>query len=779
MAEGMQIDPPMDAGDTSSPGNGKQNGQHQSTDTPPAPTNNDQDEPPQLPLGQEGGSSSEDSTQYPSRDGYRLWKEARQRHSKDWWGTKHSLPAMGESDRQFLFARNPLITEEEAKHAVDTFNNAIRDEETGELNPLGLHLRPSTPPMERAMKQIDGLKEQGYEVTPELRREIIENYARNSGLIPALHEWCKGKKDVPVAHVRELLAMIDRLKLEMASQLSDASLRYQDLKDNFDDHKRKYRQPESVSNKKSIGEMLDRIQKVGKLDGEGQDDTNSVQQSNTGQRSNTDAEEPSMDRLQTTVFKLCQDLENTRQELSDWKVFGDDNVDMSDEHKAKLAAAEETRHAAEKEVQKYKGFHDMTLKYVEEEVKTWKAMANTGKELDKLDQTKSDADNVVMSDQTKEVVRVVAEAWETLETQYHKEWPHFANSEKLERDIITLKALEVSEKRLLDTTEYNQNVKLQSAIKQQETDYERQQLDTNESMAESDERKSPKPPSDAEISHGQEMEQLRRENQEEQEKVRDEHQKQLYKLQKEKEDLGQQLKSCKSGHEAPNFRSADELLKAIGKKGSNQDGGREPNLMDRINYLNITCFLRTRNFIQLALREGATRLANCLLRDAYTWMDSCREDISTMKACVADSMEASIFILSGLRRFMTARDNEQMDKGLEDLRDAKARLDKYNDDPITFGQLRDLASDIIKWADDTKNDQLHSKRRRLFGDKLSFLKSRQHRELQKKVKDEGSWTAERLKRSGYHSPVSPKDAERIIEARKDHVEASRSGASTN
>ncbi|KAJ3519915.1 hypothetical protein NM208_g13935 [Fusarium decemcellulare] len=535
MAEGMQIDPPMDAGDTSSPGNGEQNGQNQSNNTPPAPTNDDQDEPPQLPLEQEGGSSSEDSTQYPSRDGYRLWKEARQEHDKDWWGSKHSLPATGESDRQFLFARNPLITEEEAKAAVNTFNNAIRDEETGELNPLGLHLRPSTPPMERAMKQIDGLKKQGYEVTPELKREIIENYARNSGLIPALHEWCKGKKDVPVAHVRELLAMIDRLKLEMASQLSDASIRYQELKDNFDDYKRKYRQPESVTNNKSIGKMLARIQKVDKLDDEGQHDTNSVQQSNTGQRSNTDAEEPSMERLQTTVFQLCQDLEETRQELSNWKVFGDDNVDMSDEHKAELAAVKETRDAARRREQEYQDFHNMTLKYVEEEVKTWKAMANAGKKLDKLDQTKSDAGNVVMSDQTKEVVRVVAEAWETLETKYHKKWPPAANAEKLERDIITLKALEVSEKRLLD--KYNQNVKLQSAIKQQETDYERQQLDTNERMAESDEQKSPKPPSDAEISHDQEMDKLRRENQQEQEKVRDEHQKQLSKLQKEKEDL--------------------------------------------------------------------------------------------------------------------------------------------------------------------------------------------------------------------------------------------------
>lgn len=169
---------------------------------------------------------------------YHTNQENRQRHDPDWWGTRHPYPDLGDPDREFIFARNPPIADEEVDDAVAAYNKVATDKDTGEFNTLGVSMRPTTPPMERAKKQVEGLVEQGFEVTTALRDEIYEKLTRDSGLVAALQEYCRNGDDVPNAHANELLKMVDRLKALFAEEMAKSSKQLQDLSENFDDYKK-------------------------------------------------------------------------------------------------------------------------------------------------------------------------------------------------------------------------------------------------------------------------------------------------------------------------------------------------------------------------------------------------------------------------------------------------------------------------------------------------------------------------------------------------------------
>ncbi|KAF9765138.1 hypothetical protein IL306_002614 [Fusarium sp. DS 682] len=154
---------------------------------------------------------------------YKDYRQARKEYDHTWWGNTHGEPARGNPDRRFMFARNPPVSDQKIQDALQAYNVSIMDPATGELNPLGPHLRPTTPPMERAEKQIKGLQDQCVEVPPELVKEMIHHFTSNNGLHQALLEWCQGKKDVPVEYFNELIKRIDRLKLEASAQLRDVT----------------------------------------------------------------------------------------------------------------------------------------------------------------------------------------------------------------------------------------------------------------------------------------------------------------------------------------------------------------------------------------------------------------------------------------------------------------------------------------------------------------------------------------------------------------------------
>lgn len=205
----------------------------------PDANNGDQTQPPtEADENQQPGPVSRDDQIGPNTAEYEANLQNRQRHDHEWWGAKHSYPRPGHPDREFMFSRNPPISRQEFGDVVAAYDNVATNQGTEPFNTLGVSMRPTTPPMERAKKQVDGLVEQGFEVTWALRDEIYEKFTRDSGLIAALQEYCRDGQSVPPAQANELLKMVDRLKALMSKEMSKYSEQLGGLSDDFDDYKK-------------------------------------------------------------------------------------------------------------------------------------------------------------------------------------------------------------------------------------------------------------------------------------------------------------------------------------------------------------------------------------------------------------------------------------------------------------------------------------------------------------------------------------------------------------
>ncbi|KAF5650983.1 hypothetical protein F52700_218 [Fusarium sp. NRRL 52700] len=154
---------------------------------------------------------------------YRNYRNKRKTKDLNWWGSKQHEAERGDPDREFQFVRNMPVSNHDIKNAQQAYDARITDHFTGKPDPLGHHLRPTTPPMEKAEKQIKGLEDQGINVTTVLREEVAHHVISNNGLHAALLIWCRNKKDVPVQYVNEYIKSMSRLKLEMATQQRDVT----------------------------------------------------------------------------------------------------------------------------------------------------------------------------------------------------------------------------------------------------------------------------------------------------------------------------------------------------------------------------------------------------------------------------------------------------------------------------------------------------------------------------------------------------------------------------
>jgi hypothetical protein len=138
-----------------------------------------------------------------------------------WWENAHQRPPAGDPDRAYLFTQrveSPL-PREEILHRVEKYNRlVVGDGESEDRNPMGDHLRASTPPMERVSKTAEKLVQGGMNLTHENLKTIFEHFTRNSGLVASLQEYAADKRDVPVEHVNKLLQERDELMYELARQ---------------------------------------------------------------------------------------------------------------------------------------------------------------------------------------------------------------------------------------------------------------------------------------------------------------------------------------------------------------------------------------------------------------------------------------------------------------------------------------------------------------------------------------------------------------------------------
>ncbi|KAH7255768.1 uncharacterized protein BKA55DRAFT_592996 [Fusarium redolens] len=100
-----------------------------------------------------------------AKETYNNYRKNRKTKGHTWWGSKHYEPERGDPDREFMFARNMPVSNQEIEDAQQAYDSIIIDPDTGKPNPLGPHLRPTTPPMERVEKQVKGLMDQGVDRT--------------------------------------------------------------------------------------------------------------------------------------------------------------------------------------------------------------------------------------------------------------------------------------------------------------------------------------------------------------------------------------------------------------------------------------------------------------------------------------------------------------------------------------------------------------------------------------------------------------------------------------
>ncbi|WAO89388.1 Hypothetical protein NCS54_00677700 [Fusarium falciforme] len=926
---------------------------------------------------------------------YRANQENRQRHNPDWWGTRHPYPDIGDPDREFIYARNVPISDEEVDDAVTAYNKVATNQGTEEFNTLGVSMRPTTPPMERAKKQVEGLVEQGCEVTAALRDEIYEKLTRDSGLIAALQEYCRNGDDVPNAHANELLKMVDRLKALFAEEMAKSSRQLQDLSDNFDNYKKsKGEQVEMLEEKFSESETklaeakdkleskqseLDKIQQQGGMD--------STKQANGHSQSEDKVARLLKEKAMLQSKIVMYEAGKTRKEVE--SVAGDE-FRVSDEHTADLIAAEDRAKTADRDRQAGNHFHQEFYEVMKEKVKSWEAKATTADD-------ESNQYGAMSSDAVR-LLHEVARDLDGMVLEFQKGWPpayEAFNSGQIQQDSVTKDALERSSKGLKE--KYEENQQDIRKLARQETELMERLEDVNRLIKEKEEktqelnksikkleeaeeqlqslrakanagRPASSPPEDLkklredlnnhkdwlveshdenillqnanEALTGQvkelerrkeELEKQHKENQNEIKKLQTErihlieentglrrerddlradikkvggekeelekekkqleseratNQTELKRLQnekdkleklrqddpqrlnecieaeqkktgnlqvdakklddlrkevaqlesqhatdqgnlekaradnrgltKERDDLKQSLEKkleeakclwqekkqmqvdCKEqkqrlqrnidnlqkSHDAKeqeveelrqqgesNWLSADALIRAAaravrtaGRPDDDQTptlGGGEMSLMDRINYLNLSVFLRTRNYVELALREGCNRLANMLIHDANKWAEQCREDLSKMNPSVNNQVRASMYVLNGLKRVMVAKDMNEINKGAREFKYGQKLLTREDADRATFGQLIDLAGSLVEWLDRLNISHGNPEMRRgLQADKVSWRKNmefvvRRRAKLQSGLRNDPNLKASVLRRTGLHSPLTP------------------------
>ncbi|KAM0240837.1 hypothetical protein ACHAP5_007821 [Fusarium lateritium] len=883
----------------------------------------------------------------PSHERYLDHQKARLGHDKQWWGEQHPEPPINHPDRQFMWAWNNPIPDEEFKDAVKGYNDHVINPETGEAHPFGVHIRPSTPPLERARKQVQGLKDAGQEVPTELVKEIIHHYTLNSGTFAALMEWSKDEKTIPIEVANEFVKMIDRLKLEMAKQLRDVHKMLDEANEGKD---------ELNKSKDTLKKFLKtRDLEVARLENElrcGGEITHRRRKSDAEDQSislkapllreirdlrhkNDEAIKASSDRdleSKTAIEILKEKLEMAEVEVNILKTrldhgkYASTNVlcrvtntraesqaaesafsermqfleSQAEVNRRCLEDAEKEcnalrggcelerkgREEAEGEIEKYKHFHQEIYKQLDMHAKTW---ALTEEAVDSLPSEDEKA-----TEEARQMIREASKHWGQLKKNYETDWPPNKKSMeggKLGRDWIVLKSLKMSEDALEASLERNfrnrdrfnqqlreiedEKVKLEEAQKvpipdssSEEEEEEEKEFDESHAVPPDTGFQIPRTPvTDWVNSLGQDslsptaakgwldleiqrLEQIKidlgKDIAEKDEKVKQlerdidakgETQAEIMRLRdhvsnfsenigeknEEIEALEKALQACKDAEEANkkpgrspeeerapkpdnertteleaqlktleeeaemsnnlkkqlhelraqvkylesevvnnrdaitamervNYTTADSLVNAV----RSFDSVDRLSLMDRINYLNLLCFFRTRNYIQLALRQGANTLANIMLTDTMKWVEFCSEDFKRMDPSVSGQIDASMRVLHGVRRIFTAKGQESMDEARRHVMAGRRRLTKL-EHSAAFEQLVKLADNIIRTTQDTEGNALYGRTLR-FKAHTGFRLERQMKteKAQNILKGDAAMKAGAL-RTGFHSPFSPEN----------------------
>ncbi|RSL80027.1 hypothetical protein CEP51_006886 [Fusarium floridanum] len=411
---------------------------------------------------QPSSSSDEDPSELVSHDEeldqnigeYLQNMENRKRYGPEWWGTRRPCPEIGDPDREFIFARNHPISGEEVDDAVAAFKKVAKTEDHN----LDVSMRPSIPPMERAKKEVEGLVEQGFEVTEALRDEIYQKFTRDSGLIAALQEYCRNGDDVPHAHANELLKMVDRLQALFAEEMAKLNGQLQDLCDNFDDYKKaKEERVEMLEEKLSEAEKqlveanekldakqreLDKIQQQGGVDQKiySTNQSNELNEKVDG-LSNSDEtvarlrKEKAALQSKIVMYEAGKTREQVESDIGD-------GFNVLDEHEADLIAAEDRVNEAELARQASDHFHQDFYQVMKKKLSSWEDRTTTA-------QDDSGQDGSRVSSDTLKLYQEVTRDWDEMIKEFQQAWPPALdafNGGQIQEDNILNDALEGARK---------------------------------------------------------------------------------------------------------------------------------------------------------------------------------------------------------------------------------------------------------------------------------------------------------------------------------------------
>ncbi|RKK68875.1 hypothetical protein BFJ69_g13235 [Fusarium oxysporum] len=557
---------------------------------------------------------------------YNNYRNKRKTKDHNWWGSKHHEPERGDPDREFQFARNMSVSNQEIKDAQQAYDARIIDPFAGKPDPLGPHLRPTTPPMEKAKKQNKGLEDQGVNVTPELREEVTHQFISNSGIHAALLIWCRNKKDVPVQYVNEFIKSMDQLQLEMATQQHDVT--------------------------EKLGQTI----------------------------KDCEEKESRCQQLQTENSKLEMEVHRLKEETEKLQQEEKEKTDIQNEPCGSKAEEEKA------------DLEDSSMQYNKHSIPPPPTVKLPRTPLTSVREASESSQSSPLSPVTKESLeKKVSEA-------------------ESERDTF------------LDQlcSEQNTTRKLSSKIK--ELEKKPWSVKAAQSHATQD---------DACRNRVKELE---------------------LQVQNLKEELRASNDSIRVQGKA-NYITVDSLINAVRKENKGTDEEEASNLVDRINYLNLVCFFRTRNYLQLALREGDHTLARILLNDADKWVKSCKEYFETMDPEVNRQIKGSMLILHGMRKVLTTKDESILIEGVKYVKHGRGELNKLPKSD-SFAQLVQIADSILQATKyDEEQNSLGIKR--LPFNPFGWKNKRQYAKIQGTIKDDPAMKAEALRLTGVHSPLSP------------------------
>ncbi|EXL81901.1 hypothetical protein FOPG_04903 [Fusarium oxysporum f. sp. conglutinans race 2 54008] len=496
---------------------------------------------------------------------YNNYRNKRKTKDHNWWGSKHHEPERGDPDREFQFARNMSVSNQEIKDAQKAYDARIIDPFAGKPDPLDPHLRPTTPPMEKAEKQNKGLEDQGV----------------NS---------------------------MDRLQLEMATQQHDVT--------------------------EKLGQAI----------------------------KDCEEKESRCQQLQTENSKLEMEVQRLKEETEELQQEEKEKTDIQNEPSGSKAEEEKA------------DLEDSSMQYNK---------------------------HSIPPPPTSELTIITCNQGKLGEEGLRAESERDTFSDQLCSEQDTMR-------------------KLSSKIK--ELEKKPWSVKAAQSHATQD---------DACRNRVKELE---------------------LQVQNLKEELRASNDSIRVQGKA-NYITVDSLINAVRKENKGTDEEEAPNLVDRINYLNLVCFFRTRNYLQLALREGDHTLARILLNDADKWVKSCKEYFETMDPEVNRQIKGSILILHGMRKVLTTKDEGILIEGIKYVKDGRGELNKLPKSD-SFAQLVQLADSILQATKyDEEQNSLGIKR--LPFNPFGWKNKRQYAKIQGTIKDDPAMKAEALRLTGVHSPLSP------------------------